>query len=261
MARPRVLKNKPLAEAILEVRWLLEPGSEPETRRDPHYKFLLGRLFEKIGKDYPHHEELPPALAPEEITPYMVHHRFRAEPGGWPAVQVGPGVFTVNETSGYQWETFEQRINDAVPKLVEAYPKPDALKFETLMLRFINAVPFDSSNSNALTFLSKRMQTSLSIPTQIFESGAVSIAPREMGIHLGFPCATPPGILRLKFNTGTKNKQPALLFELWFVSQASQLPPMPTGFREWASSAHKMIEDTFFALIEGELEREFAGND
>ena len=52
---------------------------------------------------------------PDEFTPHIVHHRFRVSPDGWPLLQVGPGVFTVNDTANYRWTEFEKRINDAVP--------------------------------------------------------------------------------------------------------------------------------------------------
>ena len=91
MPRAKLLKNKPLIEAILEVRWNLEPGPAPGTGRDPHYKFLLGKLFETVKTRFPHHEELPAASIPEELTPYAVHHRFRESANGWPLIQVAQG--------------------------------------------------------------------------------------------------------------------------------------------------------------------------
>ena len=52
------LKNKPLIEAILEVKWALT-SSGPGVQIDPHYKILLGRLYYKVQEDYPEHEQLP----------------------------------------------------------------------------------------------------------------------------------------------------------------------------------------------------------
>jgi len=260
MVRPRFLKSKPLVEAILEVQWALEPGPEPEIKRDPHYKFLLGTLFESVKNEYPYHEELPAAHVPDELTPHVVHHRFRAKPGGWPLLQVGPGVFTVNETEAYAWENFERWINEAIPKLVTAHPQPDALKFQKVMLRFINAVVLDFAAVNVLQFLAEKMKTRISLPQSIFEAGTVSDHPIEITNQLVFPSTKPPGLLLFKFNSGKRHANPALIFEIWFVSRGQQIPQMPEGFRDWANAAHALIERSFFQLIEGELEKEFSGH-
>jgi len=259
MERRRILRKKPLIEAILEVRWVLERGSSPQLSRDPHYQFLLGKLFENVKTGFPHHEELPAALVPAEMTPHTVHHRFRVAPNGWPLLQVGPGVFTFNETSNYEWENFERQINKAVVALVRSHPKPEALQFETLMLRYINAVPIDPA-TNLLGFLSEKMGTALELPNAIFQDGNVRSAPDRLATEFVFPCAKPAGALQVKLSTGSKEGQPALIFELWFISKGEHVPRVPQGFSDWAAAAHAVIEESFFHLIAGELEKEFSDN-
>lgn len=260
MERPRILKRKPLVEALLEVRWALEGGPAPDLARDPHYQFLLGKLFENIKGDFPHHEQLPVAVMPADMTPYTPHHRFRVAPNGWPLLQIGPGVLTVNDTVDYSWERFEQQITRAVPALVASHPQPSALRFETLMLRYINAVLADPSQVNVLELLSRSMKIQFSVPDSIFADGNIGPAPVRLATEFVFPCREPSGLLTLKFATGRKDKQPALIFELWFVSRGKQVPVMPEGFGNWASGAHAVIEEIFFRLIEGDLLKEFTGD-
>ena len=52
-----ILENKPLIEAIFEVRWSLTEVM-PNINVDPAYKILIGRFFDKINKDYPFHEPI-----------------------------------------------------------------------------------------------------------------------------------------------------------------------------------------------------------
>src|SRR3990170_3561524 len=146
------LKNKPLVEAILEVRWQLQ-GALPGPQTDPHYKFLLGRLFDRMLKDYPEHEQLPTANIPDEMVAHVVQHRFRVAANSWPLVQVGPGIFTVNSTADYKWEDFRLRVLAAIEKLYEAHPKVGDLKITNLILRYIDAVDFDYITINAFDFL------------------------------------------------------------------------------------------------------------
>ena len=89
---------------------------------DPHYRLLLGRLFDRFQKDYPVHEQLPTASLPDDMVGQVVQHRFRVAKDDWPLVQVGPGVFTVNDTQHYTWTDFEQRAKK--PWYVSTTPTP-----------------------------------------------------------------------------------------------------------------------------------------
>lgn len=260
MPRPVVLKNKPLVEAILEVRWELEKGPLPDMKRDPHYKFLLGKLFDSVKNEYPHREELPTAEMPDELTPYVVQHRFRSKPDGWPLLQVGPGVFTVNDTESYEWQSFERRINDVIPKLITAQPAPGAMRFERLMLRFINALPVDCDKSDVLRLLAEKMGVNFSLPESIFGDGIIQKGPVELSSQLVFRCTEPKGALLFNFKTGKRADEPALIFQIWFISRREHIPAMPEGFAAWARGAHSVIEKAFFQLTEGDLAKEFAGD-
>jgi len=260
MPRARPLEKKPLVEALLEVRWQLEPGSAPGLSRDPHYKFLLGRFFEIVKARFPHHEELPAASVPEEMTPHIVHHRFRATPNGWPLIQVGPGILSINDAGNYTWDTFHRLALDGITLLMKAHPKQEALTFNMSLLRFINAIALDATKTNVLEFLSNKMNTRFSLPAIDFARGHLNQQPSHLLAELAFRCSKPPGALLLKFATGQKEGDPALILDLQFSSKDSEVPQSPPAFDEWIANAHTVVEDTFFGLIEGDLEKEFSGN-
>lgn len=102
------LKDKPLVEAILEISWALR-GRPPGPQTDPHYKLLLGWLFDRVISDYPSYEQMLAANVPDELVDDVVQHRFRVSETGWPLVQIGPGVFSVNSTADYTWWDFRVR--------------------------------------------------------------------------------------------------------------------------------------------------------
>jgi len=52
--------------------------------------------------------------------------------------------------------------------------------------------------------------------------------------------------------------QSSIIFELAVQAGEEDMPTMPEGFANWIEKAHDVIEDWFFKLIEGELERRFA---
>jgi uncharacterized protein (TIGR04255 family) len=123
---PEHLPNKPLIEAILEVR----RGQDGQP--DPAYPLIVGRLYERLRSEYPAIEDLPIVAVPAEIWVHQVRHRFRKTKDGWPLVQVGPGVLTVNETDGYRWRDFSERAKALLPLLHETHPKPETIQITSL---------------------------------------------------------------------------------------------------------------------------------
>ena len=117
----KILENKPLVEAIFELKWNLQE-SESGTRTDPHYKLLVGRIYEKIKDEYPFHEQLPTATMPDELVGYVIQHRFRKNENEWPLIQIGPGIITLNDTKGYTWDNFKEKSICMLNTLFETYP-------------------------------------------------------------------------------------------------------------------------------------------
>ncbi|MCX6089873.1 MAG: TIGR04255 family protein [Candidatus Atribacteria bacterium] len=252
------LKNKPLVEVIMEVRWQLQ-GTAPGHQVDPHYKFLLGRLFDRIRTDYPELEQLPSANIPDEMVGHVVQHRFRVAANSWPLVQIGPGVFTINSTADYIWQDFRSRVLSAIQKLYDAHPKVEELKITNIILRYIDAVDFNYNMENIIIFLSDKLKLNISLPTNLFNDQKVEDKPNRFISHFSFRTGKPRGMINLRFATGQKENIPALIWETTVESAGDDLPMLPEGFSGWIDSAHELTHDWFFKMIEGELERRFVG--
>ena len=253
----KVLKNKPLVEAIFEIKWALA-SPQPGILIDPHYKIFLGRLYDKVIEEYPEHEQLPSASVPDEIVGHVVQHRFRKSLNGWPLLQVGPGILTVNDTYNYLWTDFKERSIDAINKLYEAYPKVTQLQIESLLLRYIDAVEFDHTHENIIDFLREKMKVDIKLPSGLFTEGIRS-RPKVFNWQASFEVLHPRGIANVRFATGQKSNKPSLVWETIVESQKNDIPQMPEKINEWLESAHTITHDWFFTLIEGELERRFSG--
>lgn len=252
------LKNKPLVEAILEVRWKLIPNSQPGQQFDPHYKLLLGRLFDRLQSDYPAHEQLPSANVPDELVPHIVQHRFRIGNNLWPLVQIGPGIFAVNSTKDYTWSDFRPRVIAAIEKLYDAHPKVGDLQISNIVLRYIDAVDFDYRAENAFPFLEDKLKLKTSLPDSLFgNTGAVNKKPINFTWQGCFESGTPKGLINIRFATGQKEQIPTLVWETTVESAGDNLPEMPKDFESWFDAAHDLSDDWFFKMIEGDLERRF----
>ena len=252
------LANKPLVEAILEFKWKLSSPNHPGVEEDPHYRLLLGRFSEKVENDYPFHEPLPTTQIPDAMVAHMAQHRFRTSEEGWPLIQVGPGLMTVNETSGYTWDDFKKRCNSAVKSLLSSHPTKKEFEIQELTLRYINAVDVDFSKESVFGFLQDKMQTSISLPNSLFDNGQVKSSPTTFNWQASFPTDDPSGNVTLRFAIGRHKGKPALIWETLAQATHEHIPAIPAGFPEWLEKAHDLTDDWFFKLIEGKLKERFS---
>jgi uncharacterized protein (TIGR04255 family) len=254
----RNLKNKPLIEAILELKWRLMSPT-PGVELDPHYKILIGRMYDRVSTQYPEHEQLPTATLPDEWTGHTVQHRFRSGPNDWPLLQIGPGILTLNNTEKYTWTDFRERSLSAIESLFHAYPKREELHIQSLLLRYIDGVDFDCSTENLLDFLREKLKLRIDLPSSLFTESPVQARPQLFSWQSSFSCSDPKGIVSARFATGQRKGSPALIWETLVQSIGNDIPAMPEGFVTWIDAAHGITDDWFFKLIEGDLERQFNG--
>ena len=255
--RRKVLKNKPLVEAIFELRWdLQEPA--PGMRIDPHYKLLIGRIYDRVKDEYPFHEQLPTATMPDEIAGYVVQHRFRKSEEKWPLIQIGPGIITLNDTEGYVWEDFEKRIVHLINALFEAYPDAkNNLKVNGLLLRYIDAIAFDFEKDDVFSFLKEQLKMDINLYQKLFEGTSVGTLPLNLDLSFSFPSAKPKGAVHLRFIRGKRKESDALIWETAVQSVTEDAPEALKEIAVWIKDAHNLTDNWFFKLIEGELQRRF----
>ena len=251
MDQHRSLPKKPLIEALVEIKW----GTEGEM--DPGFHLLVGRLYERVRSEYPDVEDLAISNFPPAFMTHVVRHRFRRVKGGWPLIQIGPGILTVNETDSYTWGDFSRRCRDVLPKLFEAHPSGDKLRVSQLLLRYINGVDLDYLREDVLEFLHENMRTDLALPTSVFADGQVDSRPLEFGLRMSFPAANAKGVLTLQLNTGEIRGLPGIIWELQFRSAGTDAPAMPSEFDAWLEGAHNTVERWFFELSKGPLLERF----
>jgi len=246
------LPAKPLVEAILEIKWRLKEN------KDPAYPLYTGLLAGRVSDTFPTQERLPAADVPDELTPHLVKFRFRAGRDEWPVIQAGPGVVTLNVTDGYTWEVFHSLATYLWDNLQEAYSPfngdkpPEATH---LQLRYINSVPL--SGADPESFLKQKLHTSLSLPQTVSEkhsSGPV----QQAALSVAYPVEYEGTTGALKFQSAKQNGVDIMLFELLADTEFGN-PPTAQRFGEWLSYVHELLEDWFFALVDGELLASFLG--
>ena len=257
MVERKVLKNKPLIEAIFEIRWKLQ-DQDQGMKIDPHYKILIGRIYDKVKGDYPFYEQLPTAAMPDEIAGYVVQHRFRKDKDKWPLIQIGPGIITLNDTEEYVWEDFEKRIHNVLDVLFEAYPEADSnLRINWLLLRYIDSVDFDYEENNIFSFLRENLKINIEIYEKLFEETGVINLPLGFDLRFSFPAKKPKGAVHLRFVRGKRKNVDALIWETMVQSIGEDVPKSKDQIKNWVIDAHELTDNWFFKMIEGELLRRF----
>ncbi len=256
----RILNNKPLVEAIFEIRWELQEQGQG-IKIDPYYKLLVGTLYDRIKKEYPVFESLPASRMPEEMSAYIVQHRFRKTQNGWPLVQIGPGIITLNSTDEYVWEDFKERIDHLIDELFKAYPCHDGgLKTNQVILKYLDAVEFDFKNDNILKFLSENLKLQIKFYDKLFENTGIDASPSNLDLKFYFPTTNPKGTLHSRFLKAKMidPEKEVLAWETHFVSVNEEAPKNKQQIDDWVEKAHTLtVYKWFFPLIEGELLRRF----
>ena len=259
------LQNPPLIEALLEIKWVLQKKG-PDTFEDPGYKLASGRLFDRVKEKFGFVKNLPITFIPEELTAYAVRNQFRSEENGWPLVQIGPGVATVNIAPPYSWSKFKSSVNFFIPRLYNSYigvvpGEPDyKLQLNSAIIRYINGIEYEWESGNTLEFLRDYLHTDIKLPSKL---NAVSqeTAPANLSFQIGYPVSEPKGQIIIRFSTGTVGQVKGIVLELLFHSNGNDSPQINNVelFMNWLTESHKIIEESFFSLIEGKLHSKFKG--
>lgn len=254
MVKVRDLPNKPLVEAILEMRWHIDPD-----KGDPNYSLFVGRLYSSLSSKYQFHQPLPTSMIPEQMAVSIAQHRFRVDKDKWPLVQIGPGLITLNDTVNYTWDDFNIRANELIRAVFKVYTKPQELKVTNLILRYIDAINIDDFPVNMLDYARRKLKINLQVPANLYDGVDVIKRPRSFNFGVTHVTRKPKGLVTLKFTSGVNKGKRAIFLETVVKSADKDLPILPGGFGKWIKAAHNITDDWFFKLIEGELESEYAG--
>lgn len=250
------LKNKPLVEAIYELRWKLDE-IQKGVFLDPHYQLSVGQIYNSLKSEYQHHQLLPNAQMPLEFAGHVVQHQFRVSENNWPLIQLGPGIITVNDTAKYLWEDFYDRIKSAIDALYSSYESSKhELKPISLLLRYIDAIEFDFEKDNVFDFLKDYLKTTIKFDANLFEYTKVKDIPQFFDLRFAFESTIPEGMIQLRFARGKKDDNNALIMEtnVQYIDEENLTREVVD---KWTDEAHNLTHKWFFKMIEGELRKRF----
>jgi uncharacterized protein (TIGR04255 family) len=249
----------PLIEAIFELHWELEEVKQTQRLRDPAYPMLYGRMYERLKKDFPYMEDLPSTQAHPEATPYVVRHRIRRAKNGYPLIQVGPGIATVNEAAGYSWTSMRASCLRAAETILDLYPtEMHPLNFMKCEIRYLNGIRLDSEQ-NPLAFLAEKLHMKVEVDPVFFIGNEVEENPHSVSLNLAYNLKKPVGHLALSAQLGQMEGKPAYIVQTLIQSTGEMVPAEGEGFGQWLNEAHAVAENCFQAFCRGPLLEKFCG--
>jgi uncharacterized protein (TIGR04255 family) len=256
-----ILLNPPLVEVIYELRWELQ--GDPQTARfhDVAYPMMYGRMYEKLKKDFPLIEDLPSVQMHPDASPFVVRHRIRKERNGWPLLQIGPGIVTINDGRGYSWTRFKRLILQVMEAIIDLYPMETfALNFVKSEIRYINAIAFDIQQENPLDYLAEKLHLKVELDRQLFERNDLSDKANAVSINLAYALNRPVGTFMVSTNLGQVDGRPAYILQSVVQSLGETAPQEESGLERWLKEAHEVEENCFMSLCKGPLLQRFCGN-
>lgn len=134
------LPKAPLQEAIFEVRWSLDIDPSSKQQIDTGFSLAQGKLQEIVRKEFPHYVRKIPHGIPDQMFQYKIINQYWTKVETWPVLQLGPGLFTVNETElNYDWtKKYSILIDKSLDWVYKAYDGKIKINFASL--RYIDSV-------------------------------------------------------------------------------------------------------------------------
>ncbi len=143
------LVKAPLQEAIFEIRWELDIEASNNQQVDMGFALAQGKLQDIVKEKFPAYKRKVPHGLPEQLLLYQPVHQYWSKPETWPVLQLGPGIFTVNDTDkNYDWHSsYLPLIQQGIDWVLKAYDGKLRINFASL--RYIDSVKLKDYGYNA----------------------------------------------------------------------------------------------------------------
>lgn len=238
------LPNAPLIEVVLELKWDL---LTKEDLNDSQY--LYGDIYSSLKHKYPFRENILPFDVPLEVLINKPVHRFRSSEGGYPLIQVGPGILTLNTIDEkYEWEEFSKNSEELLKAFHSVYQSFKNKLFSPCIL-YLDFFPFNFDNEDAYNFINENFSVN-------FKQSFIETESYPKDINLSFNYKIDIGILNVSFQKGN-NQQGVEGIILQIRIDGFAKNDEIDKIILWYDQSHKITSDLFKKMTEGKLYESF----
>jgi uncharacterized protein (TIGR04255 family) len=236
------LPHAPLIEVVIELKWQITQKNELTG-----IQYLYGDLYNELKDKYPYRENIIPVDIPIEMILNQPVHRFRAKEGGYPLIQIGPGILTLNTIDDiYEWNSFFEDAKKVIEKFLKVYPLPDKQVVPGIM--YIDFFSFNFGENDVLDYINRNFKVTLS--QSFFE-----VHKPPIDFNMGFTYNIDLGQLHVNFRKGIANKSEGILLQTRINGKS--MPAKEEKLSIWLNNAHELTSDLFKQLTAGELYESF----
>jgi len=237
----RKLPKAPLVEVVIELRWKITSKEELAG-----VQYLYGDLYNELKGKYPFRESIHPVEFPLEMTVNQPVHRFRAEKDGYPLLQVGPGIITLNIIDAkYYWDTFFNDAKELLHTFFNIYPLNNTIAPAILYIDFF---PFAFSENDVHKFINQKFNVTFG--QSFFETDKL-----PADFNMGFAYNIDLGDLRVNFQKGKNQNTEGILLQTRINGNPAK--PNNENINIWLNEAHELSSNLFKQLTKGELYESF----
>lgn len=245
------LPKAPLQEVIFEVRWDLNISNETNQPYDPDFNMAVGMMYSIIKKDFKLLKtKFPPGIQfPQDFLNYQTLYQYWTSENLWPVLQLGPGVFTVNETEkNYQWiKHYFPLVKKGLNWLQKSYNKE--LNFNFASLKYIDKVNVKDYNfTDWLSFIKENLN--INIENQFDTRGKL----KQFSFSQVFELKD-GSELHLSIINGRNEKQEDIL--VWETSIIKMDNFNPKSLIKWLENSHNITSKLFKEICKDELYNNF----
>lgn len=231
------LKNAPLQEVIFEAKWDLDLDSNTQQPHDIGFEFALGKFQNAISDNFPIiMRKFPPDL-PYQLFNHKVLYQFWKAENTWPVLQLGPGIFSLNDTEkNYVWgDTYYPTLIEALERLISSYPKK--LNFIAYTLRYIDVVPIkEYSFASWPKFIQDNINFSFE---NLFDTRGKL---KQFQFQQTFEMSNESG-LQITMSNGINKKNESVF--IWQTAVTGHKKMDKVGLLEWVQNAHNTTSEVF----------------
>ncbi len=248
MNKPKGIKlpNAPLTEVVFELHWKLAgaEGTPDQIKYDPGYRYMSDEFRNQVGRlGFPHSTRH--AADNAFLSGYGIEWRFhKNEPGGFPLLQIGPGIFAANDAVGYVWGDYKDLCLAGLKLLLKSRPKMNFFDFEPnlLELRFTDSFSVDQVSGQDLAKFANA-NTSLKLTLPSFCDTEKLGAPEAGQVGFAFPVKGAKGT---QFSFAISNalvKDVKSIVLLTRVTTKQDDGGIPKSFEKLVSHVDRWLED------------------
>lgn len=248
-----------LTEVIFELKWgENSPGNFKYSQEEQ--QLLPGKVSVAAMKaGYP--LVLPLLKSGLSPMPFSPTHRFLSKENTWPCLQLGLGIFTVNQVNeGYAWSTFKEDIEKGLQVMSEANPNilNDIIDTASVALNYQDAF-YPTETETIEKYLEEHFQIIVKLPNLFLENSNINDNINSINVNLTIPSHKPEGIISILLANGMINGTPGLILRTTIQSKLSTIlkdEDFIGSIATWSEEAHDVQKHAFETLVEHNAEAE-----